>query len=130
MYSTPQTYILHNLQVYLVHVFNTTYILHNLQVYLVHVFNTTNIYFAQLTGLFSSCIQHHNSQGQFCSFHRFILALNIFHDVTLFNSVGFISQIFGPRYRRDSCPKVVVRTLFVLKMLFDEYNNVSLRRKM
>ena len=72
----------------------------------------------------------HNSQGQFYSLHSFILALNIFNDVTLFNSVGIISQIFGPSYRRDSSPKEVVRTLLVLKMLFDEYNNVSLRGKM
>ena len=61
----------------------------------------------------------HNLQGQLCSFHRFILALNIFHDVTLFNSVGIISQIFDPRYRRDSSPKEVVRTLLVLKMPSD-----------
>ena len=63
----------------------------------------------------------HNLQGQFCSFQRFILALNIFNDVTLFNSVGIISQIFGPRYCRVSSSKEVVQTLLVLKMLFDEY---------
>ena len=54
-----------------------------------------------------------------------MLALNIFNDATLFNSVGIISQIFVPRYRRNSSPKEVVRIL-VLKMLFDEYNNASL----
>ena len=68
-------------------------------------------------------------QGQFCGFHSFILALNIFNDVRLFDSARITSQIFGPRYRRDSSPKEVVRTLLVLKMPFDEYNNVSLRGK-
>ena len=60
----------------------------------------------------------HNLQGQFCSFHSFILPVNIFNDVTLFNSVGIISHIFDPSYRRDSSPKEVVQTLLVLKMLF------------